>query len=55
MFLSRLTPDGHTTRVQMQAELDRVANRMNLLLVEGAILGDDKTVAKFCENLINLD
>jgi len=47
--------DGQATRVQLQAELDRVANRMNRLLLEGWILGEDKTVATFCKNVLDLE
>ena len=47
--------DGQSTRAQLQAELDRVANRMNRLLLEGCILGEDKTVATFCENVLALE
>jgi transposase len=46
---------GQVTRVQMQAQLDRVANRLNRVLLEGAILGDDKAVATFCNNLLALE
>jgi len=41
---------GQTTRAQLQAELDPVANRLQRVLLEGALLGEDQTVATFCEN-----
>jgi transposase len=47
--------DGHCTRAQLKAELGPVANRLNLVLLEGAILGTDKTVAKFCDNVLTLE
>jgi transposase len=47
--------EGHLTREQLQAQLSPVENRMNRLLLEGAILGEDQTVATFCENLLALE
>ena len=47
--------EGRVTREQLQAELRPVENRMNRLLLEGAILGEDQTVATFCENLLALE
>jgi transposase len=47
--------DGRATRVQLEAELAPVMNRLNRVLLEGAILGDDKTVATFCENVLALE
>jgi transposase len=47
--------DGHCTRAQLQAKLDPVAVRLNRVLLEGAILGDDATVAAFCENVLALE
>lgn len=47
--------DGRATRVQLDAELAPVMNRLNRVLLEGAILGDDKTVAAFCENVLRLE
>ena len=47
--------DGRATRVQLEAELAPVMNRLNRVLLEGAILGDDKTVAAFCENVLALE
>jgi len=46
---------GQTTRAQLQAELDPVANRLQRVLLEGALLGEDQTVATFCENLLALE
>src|SRR5439155_11419961 len=40
--------EGHATREQLEAKLRPVENRMNRLLYEGAILGEDTTVATFC-------
>jgi transposase len=47
--------EGRATRRQLEAELKPVENRMNRLLLEGAILGEDKKVATFCENLLALE
>lgn len=47
--------DGRVTREQLEARLRPVENRMNRLLLEGAILAEDKTVAAFCENLLALE
>jgi transposase len=47
--------DGQATRVQLEAQLAPVMNRLNRVLLEGAILGDDKTVATFCENVLRLE
>lgn len=47
--------DGRSTRAQMQAELERVANRMNKLLLDGWILGEEKAVRTFCRNLLELE
>jgi transposase len=47
--------EGQCTREQLEAKLDPVANRLNRVLLEGAILGDDATVAAFCENLLELE
>lgn len=47
--------DGRATRTQLQADLDRVAKQMNKLLVEGWILGDEKPVVTFCQNLLELE
>jgi transposase len=46
---------GQVTRAQLQAKLDPVANRMNRLLLEGAILGEDSKVAAFCEKVLALE
>src|SRR6266436_3845118 len=47
--------DGRCTRAQLEAQMAPVMNRMNRVLLEGAILGDDKTVATFCENVLALE
>jgi transposase len=46
--------DGQCTRPQLQETLAPVMRSMNLVLIEGW-LGDDKTVAKFCGNLLELE
>ena len=47
--------DGQCTRAQLEAKLDPVAVRMNRVLLEGALLGEDATVAAFCENVLALE
>jgi transposase len=47
--------EGQTTRVQLQNTLAPVMNRLQQLLLQGAILGEDPTVAAFCENLLALE
>jgi transposase len=47
--------EGRAPREQLEAKLKPVENRMNRLLYEGAILGEDTTVATFCENLLALE
>jgi transposase len=47
--------DGQVTRAQLEAQLDPVALRLNRVLLEGAILGEDATVAAFCENVLALE
>jgi transposase len=47
--------EGQITREQLEAKLSPVENRMNRLLLEGAILGEDPTVATFCDNLLALE
>jgi transposase len=47
--------DGQLTRVQLQAQLDPVGLRLNRVLLEGALLGTDETVATFCENVLALE
>jgi transposase len=46
--------DGQCTRAQLQEQLAPVMRSMNLVLIEGW-LGDDKTVAKFCGNILELE
>lgn len=43
------------TRAQLAAQLDPVANRLQRVLLEGAIGGVDPTVATFCENVLALE
>jgi transposase len=47
--------EGRVTRAQLQATMEPLENRMQRLLLEGAILGEDKTVAAFCENVLALE
>jgi len=47
--------EGQFTRAQLEAKLDPVSNRMNRVLLEGAILGTDATVATFCANVLALE
>ena len=46
---------GRTTREQLQAALAPWENRMNRLLLDGAILAPDDKVAAFCENVLALE
>ncbi len=46
---------GQVTRAQLQAQLAPVVCRMNRVLLEGALLGEDQTVATFCENVLALE
>ena len=47
--------DGQVTRAQLEAQLTPVMQRMNRVLLEGAILGTDPTVVRFCENVLALE
>ena len=47
--------EGRVTRAQLQATMEPLQNRMQRLLMEGAILGKDKTVATFCDNVLELE
>jgi transposase len=47
--------DGQVTRAQLEAQLGPVMNRMNRVLLEGAILGTDPAVVQCCENLLALE
>jgi transposase len=47
--------NGQATRAQLQAELDRLAGRMNKLLYEGWILGEEKPVRSLCDHLLELE
>jgi transposase len=46
---------GQCTRPQLQAQLQPLENRLQKILLEGAILGKDPKVAAFCENLLTLE
>jgi transposase len=46
--------DGQLTRKQLEATLDPVVQRMNLVLVEGW-LGDDPTASTFCNNILKIE
>lgn len=46
--------DGHTTRAQLEAQLAPVVRRMNWVLI-GGLIGDDASVATFCENVLRLE
>src|SRR5205807_311389 len=47
--------EGQTTRAQLKDQMAPLMNRMQRLLLEGAILGEDPRVAAFCENLLALE
>ena len=47
--------DGQVTRVQLEAELAPVTSRLNKVLHEGLILGTDAKVARFCDNLLDVE
>jgi transposase len=47
--------DGQVTRAQLQAQLAPIIGRLNRVLLEGALLGEDKTVTTFCENVLALE
>lgn len=47
--------DGRLTREQLKASLDPVVGRLNRVLLEGALLGDDPPVVAFCENVLKLE
>jgi transposase len=47
--------EGRCTRAPLEAPVAPLMNRMNRLLLEGAILGEDKAVATFCENVLALE
>lgn len=46
---------GQTTRAQLHSQLEPVMSRLQRVLLEGAILGEDRAVATFCENLLALE
>ncbi len=47
--------EGRVTRAQLQANMAPLENRMQRLLLEGAILGEEKKVAAFCDNVLALE
>jgi len=47
--------EGQTTRAQLQSALAPVMNRLQQILLHGAIVGEDPTVAAFCENLLAIE
>jgi transposase len=47
--------EGQTTRGQLHDQLAPVMNQLQRLLLKGAILGADPTVARFCDNLLALE
>lgn len=47
--------DGQGTRAQLQAQLEPVISRLNRVLLEGALLGEDQKVVQFCENVLALE
>lgn len=47
--------EGRVTRAQLQAAVRPLESRMQRLLLEGALLGEDKTVAAFCDNVLALE
>jgi transposase len=47
--------EGRITRAQLQARLDPVEGRLNRVLLEGALLGEDAKVAAFCEKVLALE
>jgi transposase len=47
--------EGRSTREQMQAEMARLANQMNKVLVDGWINGEEKPVETFCLNVLNVE
>jgi transposase len=46
---------GGCTREELQAALEPLELRLNRALLEGAILGDDAKVARFCENVLAVE
>jgi len=47
--------EGQVTRAQLKEQMAPLKNRMQRLLLEGALLGEDPKVATFCENLLALE
>jgi transposase len=47
--------EGEVTRAQLETQLEPIEVRLNRILLEGALLGDDAKVARFCENVLALE
>ena len=47
--------EGRATREQLKGQMAPLMSRMQRVLLEGAILGEDPKVATFCENLLALE
>jgi transposase len=47
--------EGRLTRAQLQAQLAPLESRLNRVLLEGALLGEDAKVAAFCEKVLALE
>jgi transposase len=47
--------DGQVTREQMQGQIQKSADAMNRLLVEGQFVGTDPQVGRFCANLLEIE
>ena len=47
--------EERSTRDEMRTEMERLSCRLNRLLLEGAILGEEKPVIAFCENLLAVE
>jgi transposase len=47
--------EGQVTRAELKKQMAPLMNRMQRVLLEGAILGEDPKVATFCENLLALE
>jgi transposase len=47
--------NGQVTREQMQGQMQKTADSMNRLLVDGQFVGTDAKVAQFCANLLEIE
>ena len=43
------------TRVQLEAEMARIAHQMNKLLIDGSFDAEEKPVVTFCQNLLDIE